>query len=85
MAKSSNVMAGIEPEIKEQAEGILAQLGLPVSVVINVLCRQTPHTEGAARRSRCRKADDPEKSEFLRSEKRRIPYTWGAPLVFVIM
>ena len=48
MAKSSNVMARVEPEIKEQAEGILAQLGLPVSVVINVLCRQTPHTEGAA-------------------------------------
>ena len=40
MAKSSNVMARVEPEIKEQAEGILAQLGLPVSVVINSLYRQ---------------------------------------------
>ena len=40
MAKSSNVMARVEPEIKEQAEGILAQLALPVSVVINSLYRQ---------------------------------------------
>lgn len=40
MAKSSNVMARVEPEIKEQAEDILARLGLPVSVVINSLYRQ---------------------------------------------
>lgn len=40
MAKSSNVIARVEPEIKEQAESILAQLGLPVSVVINSLYRQ---------------------------------------------
>lgn len=38
--KSSNVMARVEPAIKEQAESILAQLGLPVSVVINSLYRQ---------------------------------------------
>ena len=40
MAKTSNVMARVEPEVKEQAENILAQLGLPVSVVINSLYRQ---------------------------------------------
>ena len=40
MAKSSNVVARVEPEIKEQAEDILTQLGLPVSVVINALYRQ---------------------------------------------
>ena len=40
MAKSSNVMARVEPEIKEQAENILSQLGLPVSVLINSLYRQ---------------------------------------------
>lgn len=40
MAKSSNVVARVEPDIKEQAECILAQLGLPVSVVINSLYRQ---------------------------------------------
>lgn len=40
MAKSANVMARVEPNIKEQAEGILDRLGLPVSVVINTLYRQ---------------------------------------------
>lgn len=40
MAKSANVVARVEPDIKEQAEDILARLGLPVSVVINSLYRQ---------------------------------------------
>lgn len=39
-AKTSNVMARVEPDIKEQAEQILEQLGLPVSTVINALYRQ---------------------------------------------
>ena len=38
--KSANVMARVEPEIKEQAEEILTELGLPVSTVINALYRQ---------------------------------------------
>jgi len=33
-------MVRVEPEIKSQAEGIMEQLGLPVSVVINTLYRQ---------------------------------------------
>lgn len=40
MTKSSNVVARVEPDIKEQAEEILTRLGLPVSVVINALYRQ---------------------------------------------
>ena len=39
-AKTSNVMARVEPDIKEQAEKILEQLGLPVSTVINAMYRQ---------------------------------------------
>lgn len=39
-AKSANVMARVEPDIKKEAEAILEQLGLPVSVVINTLYRQ---------------------------------------------
>ena len=39
-SKSANVMARVEPEIKEKAEAVLEQLGLPVSVVINSLYRQ---------------------------------------------
>ena len=38
--KTSNVMARVEPDIKEQAEQILEQLGLPVSTVINAMYRQ---------------------------------------------
>ena len=38
--KSANVMARVEPEIKEKAEAIMSQLGIPVSVVINMLYRQ---------------------------------------------
>ena len=38
--KSANVTARVQPEIKRQAEAILEQLGLPVSVLIDTLYRQ---------------------------------------------
>ena len=38
--KSANVLARVEPEVKEQAESIMSQLGLPASVVINALYKQ---------------------------------------------
>ena len=38
--KTANVLARVEPDIKEQAESILAQLGIPASVLINILYRQ---------------------------------------------
>lgn len=38
--KSANVLARIEPEIKEQAEAIMSKLGVPASVVINMLYKQ---------------------------------------------
>lgn len=38
--RSANVSAYVQPEIKEQAEAILEQLGMPVSVLINTLYRQ---------------------------------------------
>lgn len=38
--KSANVLARVEPEVKEQAESIMAQLGVPASVVINMLYKQ---------------------------------------------
>ena len=40
MAKSANLYARIEPEIKEQAESILAALGIPVSNAINMFYKQ---------------------------------------------
>ena len=38
--KSANILARVEPEVKEQAESIMSQLGLPASVVINALYKQ---------------------------------------------
>ena len=40
MAKIANLYARIEPEVKEQAESILAALGIPVSNAINMFYKQ---------------------------------------------
>ena len=40
MAKTSNLYARIEPDVKEQAEGILSALGIPVSNAINMFYKQ---------------------------------------------
>ncbi len=39
-AKSANIYARIEPEVKEQAEGILSALGIPASNAINMFYKQ---------------------------------------------
>ena len=44
--KSANVTARVQPEIKQQAEAILADLGMPVSVLIDTLYRQIIMTGG---------------------------------------
>ena len=38
--KTATVIARVEPDIKTQAEDILDQLGIPASVVINMLYKQ---------------------------------------------
>lgn len=40
MSKTANVFARIEPEIKEQAEDVLGQLGIPMSNAIGLFLRQ---------------------------------------------
>ena len=40
MAKSANLYARIEPELKEQAENILTALGIPASNAITMFYRQ---------------------------------------------
>ena len=40
MAKSANLYARIEPEVKEQAESILAALGIPASNAITMFYKQ---------------------------------------------
>ena len=39
-AKTANVLARVEPEVKEQAERIMNMLGIPASTVINMLYKQ---------------------------------------------
>jgi len=40
MAKTTNVFARVEPEIKEEAEFVLGELGIPMSNAINLYLRQ---------------------------------------------
>ncbi len=40
MARTSNVFARVEPEVKEQAEMVLEQLGIPMSNAIGLFLRQ---------------------------------------------
>lgn len=45
-AKTANVTARIQPNIKEQAEAILDRLGIPVSVFIDMTYRQVIMHDG---------------------------------------
>ncbi|MGM9974831.1 MAG: type II toxin-antitoxin system RelB/DinJ family antitoxin [Clostridiaceae bacterium] len=40
MAKTSSIFARVEPDVKEQAEQILAQLGIPMSNAVSMFLRQ---------------------------------------------
>lgn len=40
MAKTANLYVRIEPEVKEQAESILSELGIPASNAINMFYKQ---------------------------------------------
>ena len=40
MARTANVFIRVEPEIKEQAEAILTQLGIPMSNAVGIFLRQ---------------------------------------------
>lgn len=40
MARTSTVFARVEPEIKEQAEQVLEQLGIPMSNAVGMFLRQ---------------------------------------------
>lgn len=44
--KTANVTARVQPEIKERAEAVLEQIGIPVSVLIDTLYRQIIMTGG---------------------------------------
>ena len=40
MSRTANVFARVEPELKEQAESVLNQLGIPMSNAIGIFLRQ---------------------------------------------
>ena len=40
MSRTSNVFARVEPELKEESESILSQLGIPMSNAIGLFLRQ---------------------------------------------
>ncbi len=40
MAKTTNVFARVEPELKDQAENVLGQLGIPMSNAIGMFLKQ---------------------------------------------
>lgn len=44
-SKTANVMARVEPDVKERAEAVMEMLGIPVSVVINTLYKQIIMTQ----------------------------------------
>ncbi|MBE7014986.1 MAG: type II toxin-antitoxin system RelB/DinJ family antitoxin [Ruminococcaceae bacterium] len=46
MARTSNIYTRVEPEIKEQAERILSQLGIPMSNAITIFLRQVVMHKG---------------------------------------
>ena len=46
MAKTANVFARVEPEIKEQAELVLEKLGIPMSNAVSMFLRQVVLQKG---------------------------------------
>ncbi|MCR5008600.1 MAG: type II toxin-antitoxin system RelB/DinJ family antitoxin [Oribacterium sp.] len=44
--KTATILARVEPEVKEEAEEILSQLGISSSVVINALYKKIIRTRG---------------------------------------
>ena len=46
MARTANVFVRVEPEIKEEAENILEQLGIPMSNAVGMFLRQVVLQKG---------------------------------------
>lgn len=66
--KTSNVVARVEPEIKEKAEAILAELGITASGGINMFYRQVIHSNGLPFRPFIPTSAPKSLSEMSRSE-----------------
>ena len=74
-AKSANLYARIEPDVKEQAEGILATLGIPASNAINMFYKQIIWTWNLRKDMRiCRQGVPNLQLRFLRISEGIIMY-----------
>lgn len=68
MAKSANLYARIEPEVKEQAEMILTALGIPVSNAINMFYKQIILQRGIPFEMKLPKYDLPDMTNLTEQE-----------------
>ena len=66
--KSANVAARVEPDIKERAEGIMNQLGIPVSTAINMFYRQIIYCNGIPFRPALPEQPFPARDEMMTEE-----------------
>lgn len=46
MAKTTNLYVRLEPELKQQAESVLEQLGIPLSNAVNIFLKQVVMQRG---------------------------------------
>ena len=67
-AKSANLYARIEPEVKEQAENILSALGIPASNAINMFYKQIILNRGLPFEVKLPKARPVDVSELSEAE-----------------
>ena len=66
--KSANVAARVEPDIKERAEGIMNQLGIPASTAINMFYRQIIYCNGMPFRPALPQQPVPIRDEMTKEE-----------------
>ena len=70
MAKTANLYARIEPDVKAQAEDILAALGIPVSNAINMFYKQIILQRGIPFELKLPSPNVPDMSKMTQEAKR---------------
>lgn len=77
MAKTANLYARIEPELKEQAESILSALGIPASNAISIFYKQIVLQRGLPFEVRLPKGDIPTDMATLTREQLHVELQKG--------
>ena len=72
MAKTANVFARVEPELKEQAEHVLDQLGISMSDAVGMFLRQIVLHNGIPFEMKLPASGAPSKSQLYADLMRRI-------------